>query len=219
AERLARDERVHVDVHAVLEILGVHAFRPAVPVFLLDRAAGEREPRLIEEVAERVSARHPQQDRRAVRHDPEALLDLLARRLAQQLHLGVPAHQNSRSGPGMSAKVGVHARSRSSRIVSNGQGAKRSSPSQNSGANARIAFITGSCHLAAHARIVATLASSSRASVAASVELHCRCQRQSSLSERNICESTSSPWLAASLAKWAMNSSSNAGFSTRLSAT
>src|SRR5581483_10740634 len=104
------------------------------------------------------------------------LLDLLARRSAvaiARFAVGraparvedsrVLGHQNSPLAAGGVANVGVQARSRSSRMVSNGQGAKRSSPSQNSGANARIAFITGSCHLAAHARIVATLASSSRA--------------------------------------------------------
>ena len=59
-------EVVEVELDAALEVVGVHAFGPAVAHLLLERAPGEREPGLVEVVALRVEAGAPDHDRRVL---------------------------------------------------------------------------------------------------------------------------------------------------------
>jgi hypothetical protein len=75
-EWLAAVEAADVHVEATLEVVGVDPFRPPVAHLLLHRAPREREPGLVEPVAKLVGARHPDEDRRAVRHGPEPELPL-----------------------------------------------------------------------------------------------------------------------------------------------
>src|SRR4051812_8284083 len=63
-ERLAPVEVIEVVRYAPLEVVGVDARCPPVAHLLLDRAAGEREPGLVEVVAVRIDAGTPEHDRR-----------------------------------------------------------------------------------------------------------------------------------------------------------
>ena len=80
----ALGEGRHVRIDARLEVLEVHALGPAHAPLLLERAARELEPGLVEERAERVRARHPEQHGRDVGHDAEARLGLARAALGPQ---------------------------------------------------------------------------------------------------------------------------------------
>ena len=71
-ERLAGIEGLCVDVHAAGQVVGMDAFGPAVAEFLLERAAGEVQPGLVEISAEFVHAAHPDQHGCGIGHAPEA---------------------------------------------------------------------------------------------------------------------------------------------------
>jgi hypothetical protein len=57
----------------------VDAFRPAVSLFGFERPPSKFQPSLIEEVAQLVYARHPDQHRSGIRHESEAFFALTFR--------------------------------------------------------------------------------------------------------------------------------------------
>ena len=61
-------KRCDVRLETILEVIGVDSFRPTTPEFLFHSSAGECEPGFIEEGAQLVFARHPDQNRRSIRH-------------------------------------------------------------------------------------------------------------------------------------------------------
>src|SRR5215470_14322099 len=65
-ERLPGVKGFGVSLKASLQIVRMHAFRPAVSHFLFQRAAGKLEPGLVEEDAELVHTRHPNKDRGSI---------------------------------------------------------------------------------------------------------------------------------------------------------
>jgi len=73
-ERFTAPEVIEVIRHAAIEIVRVHALGPAFTHLLLERAAGEREPGLVEIVAVRVQAGAPDHDRRMLHEQAQAVL-------------------------------------------------------------------------------------------------------------------------------------------------
>src|SRR5260370_41580812 len=65
-KRLARVEGISVNVETAVEVFPVNALGPAIAKLLLQAAAGKVEPTFVEEGAELVRARHPDQHRRSV---------------------------------------------------------------------------------------------------------------------------------------------------------
>src|SRR5262249_59376810 len=61
---------------AALAVLRVHAAPPAAAELLVERAAGEGEPRPVEPLAQAIRPGHPDHDRGAIRHRLEARLAL-----------------------------------------------------------------------------------------------------------------------------------------------
>src|SRR5262245_60753380 len=78
----ARIEGGIVDLETVLNIIGMHAVRPALSEFLLQGAPRELEPALVHERTELVGAGDPQQCGCAVGHGAEALFAFLQRAFA-----------------------------------------------------------------------------------------------------------------------------------------
>ena len=64
-----------------MQVVRVHAFRPAVADLVLQTASPELQPRLVEEVAALVGARAPHHHGSGVGHHPEAFLALTQRAL------------------------------------------------------------------------------------------------------------------------------------------
>jgi hypothetical protein len=75
-ERPAGIERLDVALEAPLEVAGVHTVGPAVAYLLLGRPPGEVQPGFVEEGAEPIHARHPDEHRQGIRHDAKARLAL-----------------------------------------------------------------------------------------------------------------------------------------------
>src|SRR4029079_13950903 len=61
------------------EVLGMNVRGPAVAQFVVERAAGEREPRASQIDVAPIGGRHPERNRRLVGQDPKARLALLER--------------------------------------------------------------------------------------------------------------------------------------------
>jgi hypothetical protein len=73
-KRFARIECLCVNLETPLQVVRVYAFGPAVSHFLLQTTARKLQPRFVEEIAEFVHTRHPDKDRRRIRHDPKTRL-------------------------------------------------------------------------------------------------------------------------------------------------
>ena len=86
-ERFTGVEGSNVGLQAVVVIVGVDVLGPAVPEFLLDRAANEVQPRLVEPRTQPVRTANPDQNRGGIGHEPESLL-ALAQRMLGALALG-----------------------------------------------------------------------------------------------------------------------------------
>ena len=73
-ERFAARECFDVSAEAALQVLAMDALGPPDSAFLLQLAAGEGEPGVVEKRAVCVRPRHPQQNRRTIRHRCKPLL-------------------------------------------------------------------------------------------------------------------------------------------------
>src|SRR5215467_13290666 len=76
-ELLSPIKRLHVDVKATLQVVCVYTFRPTISKLFFHGSPSEIQPRLVEVGAEFVRPRHPDQHRRGVRDQPEALFAFL----------------------------------------------------------------------------------------------------------------------------------------------
>ena len=65
-----------IGIHTLLQIIGVDTFAPSVSEFLLQGAAREVEPWLVEVRAKFVVTRHPDHDGGLIGHEPEATFAL-----------------------------------------------------------------------------------------------------------------------------------------------
>src|SRR5262245_28935186 len=81
-EWLSRIERAGVNLQALLQVVSMHAFTPAISKILFHTAAGKIQPWLVKESAELVGAGHPDQNRRGIRHDTKPRLAFVQLRLS-----------------------------------------------------------------------------------------------------------------------------------------
>src|SRR5437588_11327689 len=73
-KRFARIECLRINLETPSQIVRVYAFGPAISQFLLQATARKLQPRFVKEGAEFIHTRHPDKDRRSIRHDPKTRL-------------------------------------------------------------------------------------------------------------------------------------------------